>query len=313
MIEEFLKNAKNNNCIVDSIVIEQDGNIEEKVINEYDLHELRSVSKTIVAFAYGIAINEKFTCKNGEPLSLDTKVYNTLKNLTSKNIPKEAKEWTIWTLMTHSTGYDRRFFHKDDKEIDYLDKYKLLDVLFEEKIKYPPNTHFCYSNHHVYLLSIFFKENFGINISDFVNERIFKPLGITKYKWTDYGNYCAGCTGLFLNYKDFHKIGQLFYNYGHFNGKEIVPEWWIKEMISPQILCPSLFKRNATLPYVCAGFLCFYSKNGIYFTAGNNHQYIICDHMNNRLITIFASTKNNLPECLKKFDIRYFLLKFTKK
>lgn len=299
LIEKFLENAKKNNCVVDSIVVEQNGVIEEKVVNEYDLHELRSVSKTIVAFAYGIAMDEKFVCKNGEVLSLDTKVYDTFKNLTSKPIPEQVKEWSIRTLMTHSTGYDKRFFHKDDKEIDYLDKYKLLDVLFEAEIKYPTNTHYHYSNHHVYLLSIFFKENFGINISDFVKERIFKPLGIQKYEWFDYGNYCAGCTGLYLNYKDFHKIGQLFYNYGKFDGKQIVPEWWVKEMIAPQILCPDFFKQNAVLPYVCAGYLCFYSKNGMYFTAGNMHQYIICDHMNNRLITIMASTKGKIPECLR--------------
>ena len=223
LIEEFLKNAKQNDVAIDSIVVESGGGIcEQQEINKIALHELRSCAKILIAFSYGIAMDEKFVCKDGKPLSLQTKVFPTLKTLSAVKPDKRFGEWTIKTLLTHSTGFEKMMFN--ESHVETLNKFKLLDVLFETPLKFEPNTHFTYSNVEPYLLSVFFQENFGMNISDFVNERIFKPLKIKKYAWENFGNYCAGATGLYLNFKDFHKLGQLLFNYGKLDGKQIVPE-----------------------------------------------------------------------------------------
>lgn len=63
LINEFINNAKKLNVSIDSIVVEQNGKIEEKVINNIDLHQLRSCGKILIAMAYGIAINDKLKCK----------------------------------------------------------------------------------------------------------------------------------------------------------------------------------------------------------------------------------------------------------
>lgn len=63
LINEFINNAKKLNVSIDSIVVEQNGKIEEKVINDIDLHQLRSCGKILIAMAYGIAINDKLKCK----------------------------------------------------------------------------------------------------------------------------------------------------------------------------------------------------------------------------------------------------------
>ena len=164
LIKSFIANAKNKQVNIDSIVVEQNGITEEFVINDIELHELRSCGKVLIAMAYGIAMNDKMKCKNGEILSLDTKVYDTLKCLTNVKIPEQVKEWTIRTLLTHSTGYDNMLFN--ESHVATLDKYRLLDILFDTPIKYPTDTHFTYSNVEPYLLSIFFKE---IMITDEIN------------------------------------------------------------------------------------------------------------------------------------------------
>ena len=93
LIKNFVQNAKDKNVAVDSIVVEENGKVEEKVLNNIDLHQLRSCSKTLIAFAYGIAIDEKFVCKDGKPLTLQSKVYDTFAKIS--NPPKQVKEWII--------------------------------------------------------------------------------------------------------------------------------------------------------------------------------------------------------------------------
>ena len=62
-IEEFIANAEKLNVNIDSIVVEHNGEIEEKVFNNIDIHQLRSCGKILIAMAYGIAINDKLKCK----------------------------------------------------------------------------------------------------------------------------------------------------------------------------------------------------------------------------------------------------------
>lgn len=234
----------------------------------------------------------------GGTLTLNTKVYSTFNKLVNKT-PTQVKNWTIRTLLTHSTGYEKMMFNAS--QVKDLDKFKLVDTMFETPIKYSANTHFTYNNVEPYLLSVFFKENFGIDISDFINEKIFKPLNIKNYTWAKYGNYCAAATGLFLNYKDFHKIGKLLLNFGMYENKQIIPSSWIKEMVKPQINCPDYYKPNRLLPKLNAGYFTWITRDGIVFRDGSEGQYIICDYNNNRLITIMSTQKemNLVTECLK--------------
>lgn len=298
LIKNFIANARAKQVNIDSIVIEQNGKIEEYVVNNIDLHELRSCGKLLIAMAYGIAIINKERCKDGEILSLDTKVYETLKKL-ANNIPEQAKEWTISTLLTHQTGYDKMYLN--ESHVENLDKFKLLDSIFAIPLKYVPNTHYTYSNVEPYLLSVFFKENFGIQIDEYINEKILKPIGIESYKWEKFGNYCAGATASYFNYKDFHKIGELLLNFGKYNDKQIIPKTWIKEMVKPQVHCPDYYKSERLLPKLDAGYFTFVSRDGIVFRDGSDGQYIICDYKNNRLITIMSSQKDMslVTECLR--------------
>lgn len=301
MIKKITENIKKTDTKVDSIFIENsEGNLDSYIFNDIELHELRSCSKILIAFAYGIALNENLKCKfTDDILSLNIKLYPTFSSIYKGQIPEQVKDWTIRTLLTHSTGYEKMMFN--EKYVENLDKNNLLEVLFNTEIKYKTGEHFTYSNVEPYLLSIFFQENFGQNISDFVNERIFKPLDIKKYKWLNLGKYCAGATGLYLNHIDFHKIGQLLMNAGVYKGNQIIPAEWIKEMTSKQVECPDYYKPERVLPKFSAGYHTWISRDNIVFRDGSNGQYIICDYKNNRLITIMSSEKEmtKVTECLR--------------
>lgn len=189
----------------------------------------------------------------------------------------------------------------NESQVKALDQSKLLDTIFAIPLTYTPNTHFTYSNLEPYLLSVFFQENFHIGIDEYINNHIFKPLGIKTYIWKKLGNYCVGATGLYLKHKDFHKIGKLIFNYGKYNHKQIISEQWIKEMTKPQVHCPDYYKPEKLLPKFNAGYFTWISRDGIVFRDGSNGQYIICDYNQQQLITIMSSQNdmNLVTECLR--------------
>lgn len=133
MIEKILNKVKQYNVSIDSIVVEQENKIVEKEINNTELHELRSCAKIITGLAVGIAISENKKLKySDEILSLDTKIYSTLKRLVDFELPDYVKKWTIKTLLTHSTGFETMMFN--ESHLKELGEVNLLEFLFKQKI-----------------------------------------------------------------------------------------------------------------------------------------------------------------------------------
>ena len=214
---------------IDSIFIEQDGKTQKYFYKEEQLHELRSCAKILVAMAIGIAIDKKLSISS-ETLTLNTKIFPVIKDVTNKNNIKKIKEWTIKDLLTHTTGYEAQMM--SERFIQDIDDNKLVDYALNYDIPYEVGVRFAYNNVEPFILSVFFQEAFNQNLADFIDENIFKKVNILDYKWEKYGKYCPGATGLYLKHSDFHKIGQLLLNEGKYNNNQIVSSSWIKEMCS---------------------------------------------------------------------------------
>ena len=286
---------------IDSIFIEQNNNIENVFYNDESLHELRSCSKLLVAMAVGIAIDRKLLV-NGEPLTLDTKIYSCIENIVDITNPQnleKIKQWTVKDLLTHSTGYESQMFN--EKSLMNVDKEKVLDFALNYNIPYEVGTRYAYNNVEPFMFAVLFEECFGINISEFIRENIFEKLGIEEYEWGIYGKYCMSATGLYLKHTDFHKVAQLLLNDGKYNDEQIIPQEWIKDMITLQVETPNLYKAERVLPKIGGGYFTFISRNGYVFRDGTNGQYIILNKDKNLLITIMASEKEmkNVTEILR--------------
>lgn len=280
---------------IDSIFVEQNNNIERIFYKKEELHELRSCSKLLVAMAIGIAIENKM-------FDLDTLVYPVIENIVkieNVNNLNKIKKWNIRNLLTHTTGYESQMM--SERYIENIDKDNLLEYALNYDIPYEPGKRFAYNNVEPFILSVFFQEKFGINLTDFINENIFKKLNIVNYKWDNYGKYSSGATGLYMRHTDFHKIGQLLLNNGKYNNTQIIPETWIKEMCKMQLETPSAYKPDRVFPKVGIGYYTFISKNSFIFRDGSNGQYIILNKYKDILITIMSSEKDmkNVTEILR--------------
>lgn len=276
---------------IDSIFIEQDGKLDKVFYKDEQLHELRSCSKVLVAMAIGIAIEDKMLV-NGIPLSLDTKIFPSIKKLVkikNKNNLLKIQKWTIKNLLTHTTGYESQMM--SERYIEDIDKNELLDYALNYDIPFDVGTRFAYNNLEPFILSVFFQESFGINLKDYINEKIFKKLNIKEFEWDNYGKYCPAATGLYLKHSDFHKIGQLLLSNGRYNGKQIIPEKWMIEITSLQLETPSVYKSERVFPKIGIGYYVFISRANYIFRDGACGQYIIVNKEKKLLITIMATEK----------------------
>jgi len=296
-IKNNVKNLKKNlsSLNIDSIFLEKDGKLDKVFYNDECLHELRSCSKILVAMAIGIAIDKGM-------FSLDTIIYPSLErivNITNRSNLDKIKKWKVRDLLTHTSGYEKQMM--SESYIQDIDKNNLLDYALNYDIPFEVGTRFAYNNVEPFILSVFFQEKFNINLTDFIKENIFDKLGISEFRWDNYGKYCPASTGLYLRHSDFHKIGLLLLNNGRYNNCQVVPEKWINEMCSIQLETLSAYKPERLLPKIGVGYYTFISKDGFIFRDGSNGQYIIVNKIRNLLITIMSSEKDmkNVTEILR--------------
>ena len=224
--------------------------------------------------------------------NLDTLIYPAIKNVVNiknKDNLEKIKKWTIRNLLTHTTGYEEQMM--SERYIENIDKNDLLNYALNYDIPYKVGERFAYNNVEPFIISVFFQEQFGINLRDFINENIFLKLNIKEFEWENYGKYCPGATGLYLKHSDFHKIGELLLNDGLYNNEKVVSENWIKEICKMQLETPSIYKKDRVLPKLGVGYYTFISRDGYIFRDGSNGQYIIVNKDKNLLISILSNEK----------------------
>ena len=293
MIEEILKNKervfnKNGESVnIDSVMIFDNGKVEQHFYHADDLHEMRSLSKVVLALAIGVAVEEKM-------MTLDTLVYPYIKDLAiikEENVSK-IKKWTIANLLEYSGGHIGMFLCKKDIKEKGLQEKDYLSYVLNYDIPYEAGEVSEYNNGDIFVLSVVFQKITSEKLSDFARRKIFEPLGIVNFVWEEYDGYTAGATGLYLTNQDLFKVGQMMLNKGVFAGKQIVPKWFVDEMCKSKIETPNAFKPERVLPKIANGFVMHISRDGYVFKDGTHGQYLILNFEKNLLITILSEEKD---------------------
>lgn len=292
MIEKILSNKekvfniKNEIVNIDSIMIFDNGNVEKHFYHKDDLHEMRSLSKVVLALSIGVAIEEKL-------MNLDTLIYSYIKDLVKikeDNISKIQK-WTIRDLLLYAGGHAGMFLCKKDIKEKGLEEKDYLSYVLNYEMPYEVGERSEYNNGDIFVLSVVFQKITGEKLSSFAKRKIFEPLGIINFVWEEYDGYTAGATGLFLTNEDLFKIGQLILNFGVYENNQIVPKWFVEEMCKPHIETPNVFNPERVLPKIANGFVFHISRDGYVFKDGTHGQYLILNFEKKLLITILSEEK----------------------
>ena len=201
--------------------------------------QLYSASKTWTAMAVGIAESEGL-------LTLSDRLID---HLNPAELPEDTAEGfeklRLRDLLTMTVGHAVCPSNRVRDELTKAGKmpqdYSFVDLWFDafcrEPIVHDPEEHwFVYNNGATYMLSCVISRVTGMSVRDYLMPRVFAPLGIEGPYWdADKKGRSFGAFGLFLTTEELARGGQLILDHGVWEGKQLVPEVFAREMVKKQV------------------------------------------------------------------------------
>lgn len=190
------------------------------------LHDVRSVTKSVVALLVGVALEKGFFKSVQDPIGDYLKPPEFTLTEQQKNI-------TLLQLLTMTGG-----FEWDETDGNSYNEWILsnrpIEFLLEKPLTDTPGSTFNYNSAAVHLLGIVLNKATGVNVPDFANQNLFSKLGIDDVEWEQFDDhYVNGGSGIRLRPQDMAKIGQLVLQKGMSGSQSVVSEDWIKSITDP--------------------------------------------------------------------------------
>lgn len=224
------------------------GKLHPKPFSADDRHTLYSVSKTFVAVAVGLVVDDGLLTVDDSLAKYFPEYASTIGNVKIKD------------MLTMRSGFKTEGGMRN-KQHHWVDYYLSRPLVAE------PGTRYSYDSIETYLLSAVVQMITGKTVLDLLNERVFAPMGITDVEW----ELCpdgivTGGWGIYMSAYSQALFGQLLLNRGEWNGRQLVSSRWIDEMMTVHVV------RDAN-DYGYQIWLCEYP--GAWRADGAFGQYII--------------------------------------
>ncbi len=217
-----------NKCVA-FLIIRNDSILYEKYFdnrNEESIVPSFSASKSIVSAMVGIAIAE------GKIKSVDQSITDYLPELLKQD--ERFSKITIKDLLNMRSGvlYKESYLNPFGNTTKSYYGRDLLAQMKTLKIEGEPDKKFEYKSINVQLLSFIIERATGKKISDYLQEKIWQPIGmefdaswsIDSRRHQEAKAFCC----LNVRARDYAKIGRLYLDKGNWNGKQIIPEDWVE-------------------------------------------------------------------------------------
>jgi CubicO group peptidase (beta-lactamase class C family) len=223
-LSSFLK-EKNS---VSFLIIRNDSILYEQYFDGYDSSGIVpsfSASKSIVSALVGIAVGEGYIKNVNQPI---TDFFPELNKETFGKI-------TIEHLLNMRSGiqYSESYFNPFGNVAKGYYGRNLAKKLKTLKTKEEPDKHFDYVSYNTQLLGFIVERATGKRLAEYLEEKLWKPMGmefdaswsIDSKKHNEVKAFCC----LNARARDFAKFGRLYLNNGNWNGKQLIPEEWVKK------------------------------------------------------------------------------------
>lgn len=191
------------------------------------LHDLRSVSKSIVALLYGIALAAGKVPSPEQPLMQSFPEYADLA------ADPLRRRWTLHHVLSMTMGTDW-----DELSIPYTDpanseiamdhapnRYR---YILERPIVMEPGRRWTYCGGATALLGRIIARGTGKSLHDYAREVLFDPLGMGPTDWyTGRDGELIAASGIRMLPRDLAKIGLLMLRGGVWGDRAVMPAEWI--------------------------------------------------------------------------------------
>lgn len=247
-----------------------------------------SMSKSIVSLLIGCAIQDGYIKNIDQPVGDFLPEYKegdrskiTLRNLLtmSSNLSWDESYSSLFSITTQA------YYGNDIKRI-VLNLHSMGE----------PGKFFDYRGSDPQLLALIIEKISGKKLSEYASERIWKPVGaeqdalwsLDKKDGTEKASCCFNS-----NARDFARFGQLMLNGGKWKGKQIVPEWWVKEIAKQESHLIDLELNQPNKRYGMQWWLLNYKNYNIFYARGILGQYIFVIPELNAVIVRLGQMRNN--------------------
>ncbi len=222
------------------------------------IENIQSCTKSFTSILTGIALKEHYLDSLNQTLSsICPDYYN--------NHP-DKRNITVANALTMKTGIN--FVNGDHTEVLYATDESSVDYILSIPLNYEPGVVFQYNDGSPHLISAAIQGRYGRPLSDFADEFLFKPLGITDWKWeTANDGITFGAFSIFMKPRDLAKFGQMLLQNGKWGDRQIVDSAWIAQATEPVVTTDG--------PGPCYGYYFWvYPAYGGYAAAGHGGQFI---------------------------------------
>ena len=198
----------------------------------HTLHDLRSVTKSIVSLLYGIALADGLVPPPEASVLSQFPQYDDLAS-------PERSEITIADLLTMRSGlaWDETLPYTDPRnsEIAMERAPDRIRYVLEQPVVAPAGETFAYSGGATAVLAELITRGADQPLDVFARERLFDPLGIHRYEWVRGADgQPSAASGLRLTARGLARIGTLILNGGAQGDAQIVPRDWIETSFMPR-------------------------------------------------------------------------------
>ena len=233
--------ARNNKLVYENYWPGQDEEwgirLDVTVHGKDSLHDIRSISKSIVSACTGIAITQ------GKIKSVDQKVFDFFPEYASLDTVLKSL-LTIKHLVSMSSGLmwneDVPYDNPENSEVRMIRSPNPVEYVLSQPMEFPPGKEWKYNGGTTQLLAAIIEKTTGKKVDEFAKEYLFRPLGITTFEWAKYPgtDLPAAASGLRLRSRDLLKFGLLYRNGGLWKDKQVISAKWVEESCTPQVNRP---------------------------------------------------------------------------
>ena len=200
------------------------------------LHDLRSVTKSVLGLLYGIARAQE---KVPPP---ERCLLEALPEYADRATDPRYKKLTVANALTMTLGLDWNedipYQNPANSEIQMEmapDRYR---YIFSRPFIAEPGMRWIYGAAGPQLIAKLIIKGTGQSLPDFARANLFNPLGVGTTQWSNgLSGEPAPASGLRMTPRDLARIGQLILNRGTWEGRSIMPAAWLDASFQPYVPC----------------------------------------------------------------------------
>ena len=198
------------------------------------LHDLRSVTKSVLGLLYGLALAQGKVPAPERPLLEAFPEYADLAT------DPRHKRLTVAHALTMTLGFEwnENIPYQDPNNSEILmekapDRYH---YILSRPFMAEPGTRWIYGAAATTLIGRLIVKGTGQSLPDFARENLFDPVGIGPTGWSKgFNGEPVPSSGLRMTPRDLPRIGQLILNGGKWEGRQVVPADWLERSSKPYV------------------------------------------------------------------------------